>query len=106
MKMNKLMMTAALAIMTATAARADDWMGNHFKYDTECKQAFNCNELSIDAFGSYQRTRNFSTEPNFETERHKELWGGGLGLTYFPIEFLGIGAESAAYSGTHNFFDY
>ncbi len=30
----------------------------------------------------------------------------GLGLTYFPIMYFGIGAESAAYDGTRNFFDY
>lgn len=103
--MKTLMMTAALTIMTATAVKADDWMGSHFCYDSS-KPAFNNNELSLDAFGAYETQVHERSGPIVNNFNRNGIWGGGLGLTYFPVEYLGIGGESAAFSGTRNFFDY
>ena len=105
MKMKRLaVMTAAVAILTATAARADDWLSSHFCYDSS-KPLFNNNEFSIDAFGAYETQVHQRSGPIVNNFNRNGIWGGGLGLTYFS-KYLGIGGESAAFSGTHNFFDY
>lgn len=103
------MMTAAVVILTATAARADDTLTIQNNKDQtkndDPVQVFKCNELSADGFlsfiGAERRPLAF---PNTSIKRG--LWGGGIGVNYFWSRDVGISIDSAAYCGTPRFIQY
>ncbi len=104
MKMKRLMMTTAVAILTAAAARADNSITTQ---DPDPMPVFKGNELSLDAFGAYQTVVNTPLGSRVVNNLNKsDFWGGGLGLNYYFINWLGIGGESAAFSNTKHFIDY
>jgi hypothetical protein len=113
MKINKLMMTAAALILTATAARAEDqlwnnprgWWDQHFYYDVDHKQPYNANEFSVDTFGSFLgNERHFLAFPN--TSIRNGTWGGGLGANYFWSKDVGISVQSSAQTRGPRFIDH
>ncbi len=96
-------MTAAIVILTATAARADDSLTPP---NTDPEEVFKCNELSLDAFGAYQTVVNTPFGGTLSNRSTRDFWGGGLGLNYYFDKYLGIGGESAAFDNTKHFIDY
>jgi len=56
---------------------------------------FRDNELQIDAFGAGAFTRNRSAG-----------WGGGLGLNYFFLRYLGIGVEQSMFGHRGSYTDW
>jgi hypothetical protein len=104
---SSILMGAAIVILSTLAARADDWMSDHFYYDTNHKQAFNANELSFDAFGSLMgHERTFLAWPNTSIRDHNGSWGGGIGANYFWSQDVGIGVDAGAQDGTQRFIDH
>ena len=102
MKIKTIVTAVATVVLTVTAARAQDWVSEHFYYDSEHKPTFNANEWSIDAFGTFLgHERHFSAFPN--TSIRNGTWGGGVGGTYYGPRFLGIGVDTSMQdkSGPH-----
>ena len=56
------------------------------------KQKYTGNEVSLDLFGSYLAGQR-KIEDIFKTNIRHGFWGGGVGLNYFFLRNLGIGAD-------------
>jgi hypothetical protein len=87
----------AMGINAGTAAHVwedpNGWWSDHFIADQGNAPKFTAQELSLDLFGSYMaRQENFSEI--FETDiRSGGHWGGGVGLNYFFLREVGVGAD-------------
>lgn len=67
------------------------WWNGHFVTETNAPK-YTANELSLDLFGSYMNPeRKF--EDLFQTNIRKGRWGGGAGLNYFLLRYVGVGAD-------------
>jgi hypothetical protein len=109
MKIKTLMVAAVSVGLASCAARAQEtsheWWSEHFYYDSENKQAFNANEFSFDAFGTFLgNERHFTAFPN--TSIHHGTWGGGIGANYFWSQDVGIGVDTSAQDGGVHFLDH
>lgn len=72
-----------------------DWWGGHFKYERDMTDMYAANELTLDTYGSY------ILGPGRGQPNH-ERWGAGVGLNYFFLKYLGLGAEAdGAANGGH-----
>jgi len=88
MKIKTIVVMAAAAVLLAGArVKADDM-------DTSQTPLFKNNEFDIDMFGSYVNPERHLNKI-FDTNIHHGLWGGGAGVTYFPVCFAGIGADTS-----------
>lgn len=117
MKIKTLIMTAAVALITSTAARAADpvvvadknvsdesWWSSHVYYETETetKHLFRANEFSMDLFAAYKANEGHFDDL-FDTNIRHGTWGGGVGFNYFFTRYLGISAETAFYPDSRSF---
>jgi len=111
MRIKNILAVGAVLMVTAGMARAahvwDDpnaWWGGHFTYDTAGTPRYTPAELSFDAFGSYiAGERRFNKL--FETNIRHGDWGGGVGLNYFFLREVGIGADINIPANGGNFID-
>ena len=62
-----------------------DW-NERWRYDRDSEDKFNAPDFSLDLFGTWADRDRFGDDD--------ENFGGGLGVTYYPIRFLGISADS------------
>jgi hypothetical protein len=100
MKLVKIITVTMAASLIANAARAvhvwedpGGWSTATFTYSTAPR--YNCNELSLDMFGSYwaaERGLNHLFETDITGNRGR--WGGGVGLNYFFSRYFGIGGDA------------
>jgi hypothetical protein len=115
MKTKKTIVSAAFLLLMAGTTQAGtvqtvhvwedptDWMGGHFCYNVQGPR-YTAQELSFDMFGSFTAAER-GLSHLFETNiRHGE-WGGGVGLNYFFIRELGIGADINIPANGGNFVD-
>jgi hypothetical protein len=74
-------------------------------YRTPTDQLFMANELDLDLFGSI--SVNQDTINNISGKRVADdgRLGAGAGLSYFPIRYLGFGADAYTENTGHNFVD-
>lgn len=123
MKIKILVVTTAVALFTSMATQAADkvvvednytanagatgesWWESHMYYERENKPLFHANELTLDFFGAY-RANEGNIDDLFKTNIRHGKWGGGVGLNYFPIPYLGIGVDSAFIANTRNFANH
>jgi hypothetical protein len=88
---------AALLLAAATAARAGDdsssnWWTEHFGNHGDDSAKYRKVELSLDFFGSYiNREQKFQNV--FSHDIDGGSWGGGVGLNFFFLKYLGIGGD-------------
>lgn len=66
------------------------WWASHWQVIHE--NQYTANELSLDMFGSYISDEHKIENVFHNTVRHG-FWGGGVGLNYFPLPYLGIGGD-------------
>jgi hypothetical protein len=66
------------------------WWTGHFVYYTPTR--YTAQELSLDLFGTYMHAEN-KIEDIFKTSIKHGTWGGGVGLNYFIIRNIGLGAD-------------
>jgi hypothetical protein len=108
MKLNKVFVSAAAALMIATGAgRAADTMANwhdRFTYANE-GQIFFPNEFSFDAFGVYTTTSRRSFGDLFTDNIRHGKFGGGVGVNYFVTRYLGFGADMTMTANGGKFID-
>jgi len=67
------------------------WWGYHWKRNPDMS-FYNCNELTMDFFGSYIAGER-RIEDIFKTNIRHGTWGGGVGANYFFTRWLGIGGD-------------
>ena len=105
MKLTKLFMMAAVAVLGVNATQAE--MGNfgdRFRYDRDSMEKFGDKEFNFDAFGTYQAgERKFSSFPNTNIRHGK--FGGGVGLNYFFCKNVGVGSDINIGDNGGNFVD-
>jgi hypothetical protein len=68
------------------------WWSGHFAYDIAATPKFTAAELSMDAFGSFIAAER-GIDNLFKTNIRHGIWGGGVGLNYFFIREIGVGAD-------------
>jgi opacity protein-like surface antigen len=92
----------ALPFLACLALASSAFAGHEVKetkdYKAPVEPCFQDKELQLDVFGSWVETRNSAT-------RHSGF-GGGLGVNYFFMRYLGVGADgniSAASNGLWTF---
>lgn len=108
MKMKQLMVIAAAAFFTATAAQAAheyNWNArDRFTYASE-GDVFLPNEFSFDAFATYTSTPRANFEDIFKNDLRHGTWGGGIGLNYFFTKYVGISTDVVASDNGYKFID-
>ncbi len=67
------------------------WWNSHFSYDAAAEK-YTDQELSLDLFGSYINPEEKFSHL-FRSSIRKGYWGGGVGLNYFLLRQVGIGAD-------------
>jgi hypothetical protein len=110
MKMKITILTAAV-LLTASASFAQEtttttttttqevhiwndpsqWWANHWTYTTGTSPYYD-NELSLDFYANYMANQR-AIEHLFHTDIRHGLWGGGVGVNYFFVKYLGIGGD-------------
>lgn len=90
---------AAALLLTATMAKAQHiwenpgtWASGVVTYDHKTVPLYSAHELTLDLGGSYF-ARERSVEHLFETSVKGGTWGGDVGLNYFILRNLGVGAD-------------
>ena len=87
----------ALPLIACLAVASSAFAGQEVKETKEYKApaeipCFKDQELQIDVFGDWEaRNRH---EDGFETGKRFDGWGGGLGVNYFFMRYLGVGMDS------------
>ena len=80
-----MVMAAAVALLSGVRAKADDADQGHL---------FHNNEVSLDLFGTYLNQERHLSKI-FDTSIRHGNFGGGVGLNYFPIQFVGVGVDTS-----------
>lgn len=65
---------------------------------------YTANELNLDMFGSYVSPEH-KIENVFHNTVRNGFWGGGVGLNFFPCEYLGIGGDINMPVNGHHLID-
>jgi hypothetical protein len=98
MKLKRIFAFTTALFLTGTACRAahiwedsGGWWDAHFAYDVNAPK-YTDQELSLDLFGSYINPEGKFNDL-FDTSIRNGFWGGGVGLNYFLIRNLGLGAD-------------
>lgn len=99
MKLLKIVSIGAVCTFTLTMARAvhiwedpGQWSSTTFTYNASAPK-YTGNELNLEFFGSYTHPER-RIEDLFKTNiRHDGTWGGGVGINYFFLCWLGIGGD-------------
>ncbi|HLX69566.1 MAG TPA: hypothetical protein VKV04_08055 [Verrucomicrobiae bacterium] len=68
----------------------NQWWANHWTHSTG--SPYMDNELSLDLFANYMANQR-KIEDLFKTNIRHGVWGGGVGLNYFFVKYLGIGGD-------------
>ena len=92
------MKNITLPLITCLALASSAFAGQDVKETKETKAmvepCFKDQELQLDIFGSW-------TDPNAHNT-NRNGFGGGLGINYFFIKYLGVGLDGDAYDGGHH----
>lgn len=92
------MKTIALTLIAGIAAASSAFAGHEISHKdkvvTPMEPCFKDQELQLDVFGSYTATRNGSS--------HGDGFGGGLGVNYFFMKYVGVGVDGNIYDGDAN----
>ena len=91
--MKKLAIGALSALALSTGAFAGQPMTGGKDYKSMPEPCIADVELQIDVFGSYTDSR---------SSHHGDGFGGGLGVNYFFMRYLGVGVEGNVYDGDKN----
>jgi hypothetical protein len=94
-------MAAAVLLLAGMGAKADDRDSDN----RDTRPLFHNNEVSLDLFGTYLNPEQ-RLNKLFDTNIRHGTWGGGVGLNYFPICFLGLGADTSFQDGARKFCDH
>jgi hypothetical protein len=94
-----ILMLAAMSAWGAENVSSDQGL----QYDQG--DSYRANELSLDAFGTASLGRYTIENWSASRARHNGQLGAGLGLNYFFIRNLGIGADVYSENTTRAFFD-
>ncbi len=87
------MMMGCLANAAHIWEDPNGWWDTHFSYDrSDTNPKFTANELSLDLFGSYINPEQ-KFEHLFQSNIRHGAWGGGVGLNYFILREIGVGAD-------------
>jgi len=81
--------SAGLASAAHVWEDPDAWWNSHWVYVADAPK-YTDNELSLDLFGSYSAPEKKFEDVAQTNIRHDGWWGGGVGLNYFFIKYLGI----------------
>ncbi len=92
----------AASVFITSQTRADD---NTVDNSTICYTPYHAQELSLDLFGSGSLGQPSLDHFSGSRVRHHGLWGGGGGLTYFFLRYVGVGGEFLAEGREHHFVD-
>ena len=117
----RLVTLAAAVLLTANAGKAQTttttttttvtthvwedpnaWWGSHWVMVKDNR--YNCNELSLDFFGSYLANEK-NIENVFKHSIRHGTWGGGVGANYFFTRELGVGVDANIPANDGNFVD-
>jgi hypothetical protein len=66
---------------------------------------YQANEFSVDLFGTDALDKHTIDHPSGHRIRHDSRLGAGLGVNYFFLRYLGVGAEAYSEDTRHNFVD-
>jgi hypothetical protein len=98
MKSKRLLVLAAALSLTAFSSFADhrdsngNWWSDHTRYDRDAEK-YSAHELSLDLFGTYNKSFAHFDDLFDHTWRHGEF-GGGVGMNYFFTKYLGTGVDT------------
>jgi hypothetical protein len=99
MKLAKIVSIGAVCTLTATMARAvhiwedpGQWSSTTFHYDGVASK-YTGNELNFEFFGSYSHSEGKIGDLFKTNIRQDGTWGGGVGVNYFFLCWLGIGGD-------------
>jgi hypothetical protein len=67
------------------------WWDNHWRFETGVSPYMD-NELSLDFYANYMAAQR-GIEHLFNTDIRHGIWGGGVGVNYFFVKWLGIGGD-------------
>jgi hypothetical protein len=91
--MKKIALPLIACLALASSAFAGQEVKETKEYKTPVEPCFKDQELQLDIFGTW-------TEVNHNNPNHNGF-GGGLGVNYFFIKYLGIGVDGDARYGAH-----
>ena len=83
------LLSAGLASATHVWDDPDAWWSGHWVYVEDAPKYID-NELALDLFGSYSAPEEHFSHLAQTNIRHDGWWGGGVGLNYFFIKYVGI----------------
>jgi hypothetical protein len=83
------LLTCVVLAGTSFAGTAVVSSGKEFKGPVAPVTCFGDTELQIDAFGTYNAARH----------QYNDGYGGGLGVNYFFLRYVGVGVDSTIYPG-------
>ena len=93
----KLWMLSAVCLPVATAVAQTNDMGD--------KPLFRANEASLDLFGTLSIDQDTIDHISGQRIEDNGTWGAGIGFNYFPLRFLGFGADAYSQNTTGIFVD-
>lgn len=97
---------AARADESTAQPRTTDPMIHHGDDDSGIAYpVFRDQELQIDLFGSSALGKDSLNHLSGNRYEHHAFWGGGGGLTYYFLRYVGVGGEFDADARTHHFAD-
>ena len=113
--MTKQMMAGGAALILATGTVWSQTNSNQtLSYDQNTTghhdygyrdDLYQANEISLDLFGTDALDKHTIDHPSGHRVRHDSRLGAGLGLNYFFLRYLGVGAEAYSEDTRHNFVD-
>src|SRR5580692_5981892 len=95
-----------MALAAGAAAGADSTNSDQqISYDQHPAPLYHANELSLDAFGVDALGTHTIDHLSESRVRHDSRLGAGLGVNYFLLRYVGIGADAWSLNTAHNFVD-
>ena len=100
-----------MVLAAGAASGADNMTANQMNsdpqvsYDQHPDNLYHANELSLDLFGTDALDRYTTEHPSENRVRHDSRLGAGIGLNYFFLRYIGVGADAWTENTAHNFVD-
>jgi len=99
---NRLCTASVIALLAATAPLA---VAHDEDVDCELCARYRAQELSLDVFGTAALGKDSLDDLSGETIDEDTEWGVGIGLNYFFIRWLGVGADAYLENSSGAFVD-
>jgi len=96
--MKKIIIPFFACLALASSAFAGHEMKEMKDKNPVIEPCFKDQEIQIDVFGSW-------TDANHDNP-HRDGWGGGLGVNYFFMKYLGVGVDGNVYDGGPAVWDF